>query len=309
MKTLKTLKKALNNAHQKNQVSVAQWNTFSAWVIEAWKAHWKSQTWQYAIELPQLSCYEYLCDEDGMCIISNDQLLRVNFNQHTQNQVEETIQWIEALKNEAEYLDAAILTAQLLLVKPESYAIRCDLADLYLKAETYKPALNHLKTAIESSPAQWRGYWLRAQAYQKLGWFDRALDDLDTALLFAADPAMVMLEKSNIYWSLGEVGKAIRAHKTALNHEVDNDQWWAKLAARQYAVESFQDAYASMGKALELNPFCSSHLLNFAISAQHVGKQEHEVKGYLEMARDLGHPMAESLLQNFAVKQPEALLV
>ena len=309
MKTLKALKKALNNAHQKKQVPVVQWNTFSAWVIEAWKAHWKNQTWQYAIELPLLSCYEYLCDEDGACIISNEQLLRVNYNAQTQLQVEEAIQWIEALKNQGEYLDAAIFTTQLLLVKPESYAIRCDLADLYLKAETYKPALHHLKEAIELSPAQWRGYWLRAQAYQKLGWFDRAIDDLETALLFAADPAMILMEKSNIYWSLGEVGKAIRAHKTALNHQENNDQWWAKLAARQYHVESFKDAYVSMGKALELNPFHASHLLNFAIAAQHIGKSQKYVQGYLEMARDLGHPMAEALLNNSITKQPELLLV
>lgn len=144
----------------------------------------------------------------------------------------------------------------------------------------------------ESNPA-W-AFNNRALAYERTGRLERALSDLNTALLLDPEYAVGYNNRGNLHFRMGNLEAAIADHAQAVEIRPDYLAGWSNLGADYRAVGDLEDAVAALDKALEIEPDNLPALTDRAAALCTLGRVDASVADRLKLL-ELGRFSATEL--------------
>lgn len=144
----------------------------------------------------------------------------------------------------------------------------------------------------EGNPA-W-AFTNRALAYERTGRLDRALADLNTALLLDPEYAVGYNNRGNLHARMGNLDAALADHAQAVELEPDYIEAWFNLGADFRDVGELEEAVAAYGAALGLDPDYVDALTDRAAVLCQLGEVDASVADRLKLL-DLGQFSAREL--------------
>jgi len=296
MKSLAQVKKQIKATVKPVEVSNEKWQEAQAWASHAWQTQLNSQRWNHTIVLPHSSCLAWFIDEDGCCIVDDWNFITIASDVEVELDVLEV--WLAELLNQQEWLDASQVALQIAMLtnEPKNWV---NAGALSLKAETLKGALQILRTASQKFPAYADAYGVKAQVYFKLGWFDQAIDQLDTAITFQPASSEWWYLRSQLQWKLGQRASAVRTLKHACKLPAATIKMKQALADLQLKMKSYGEAWQLIHELQQEDATNGMTWLLLARWADVNNEPIRFVKEYYQLAGSLGAKVAEDELQYF----------
>jgi len=134
----------------------------------------------------------------------------------------------------------------------------------------------------------------RALAYERTGRLERALADLNTALLLDPGYAVGYNNRGNLHFRMGNLESAIADHAQAVEIRPDYLEAWSNLGADYRAAGDLEDSVSALGQALEIDPDNIPALTDRAAALCELGEVEASVEDRLRLL-ELGRFSEEEL--------------
>lgn len=115
-------------------------------------------------------------------------------------------------------------------------------------------AISFFSREIQSRPRDYWGYQMRSACWSALGESDRALVDINRALLLCPEAGNLYNDRGLVWSSMGECAKAIADFDKALRLTPDNFSILENRADTYADMEQYEKALADSMRSVRLNP-------------------------------------------------------
>lgn len=298
MLTKEIAKKHINGFKRPATISIERWREMKQWATAVWDAAVMQQKWQYQLKVDNKEFYQMLCTPTGQLLISDINLLSFSINKNIQEWKNELLLLTENMLEIGEREEAMFLSNLLVQIDEEQYSVWTLKARMEIRNKDYKVASKSLIKAIGIEPGREEAYLLRAQLHTIIGWFEKAKEDYDMALLFSADQGKVLRLRAQLKWTAKEFRSAILDLKKAVKYYPQDTTLLCELAEKQMEIGSLNDSLSTVKHVLRLNPFHSNALLTKGILMKELGG-EFQSKEDIHMAFLLGNAQAGRILKAY----------
>jgi tetratricopeptide (TPR) repeat protein len=140
---------------------------------------------------------------------------------------------------------------------------------------------------------------LRAQCFSFLDRDEKAMNDINFALLLNKRNARAYAHRGTLHLAQGQDKEAIQDLKKAVEFNPASEEFMRLLARAYVSLRQYPKAYKTLQEVLAQNPFNAECLFLIAKVRLEFGVEEYKAEDELLMARSLGNPNAEKLLLDY----------
>ena len=298
MKTKKEVADHINSFVRPEGYNTAAWFTLKKWAGAVWDSKLASQTWQYTLKVSCKEFYDMLCDSKGECIISDLRLLKFEQNRYTKKWFFQLLEESTAFAKEGEYEEALRLINIAVEIQPKSTEAWNNKAVILKELKQYKSAFGAFSRALFINRNTARVYVNRAELFMEVEWYQKALEDLNSAVELEGTQKYIEQLKSLALWKSKKQRQAINNWKCALHYYQANEADWTLLAKWQLAIGDLKEARLSYRKVLSLNPFYADALYGKGLLEIQENPESKTGLEAIEMAHLLGHQSAGEVLMS-----------
>lgn len=288
-----------NTVSRPNNFNPNVWNVLRKVAAEIWSSHNNGKNWNRQVLISCKEFYNMLLDENGNLILSNKELVRFAQNGHIRSWANELL--LEGLNLlSAEEFDLAIQKFELYQsIAPNSVLVYAKLAEAYMGKLAFKPALENIKLAIAKNGTESGYFALRAKIYTHMDQDEKAMNDLNFALLLDKENAQALAQRGAVRMAKGEVKEAISDLKKAVRVEPQKAFYQHLLLKALMQSNKLSEAFKVVKAILNANPFDAEALFVSAQIRLAFRVEEYKAEDELLLARSLGNSKAEQLLLDF----------
>ena len=201
-------------------------------------------------------------------------------NNSIQNPPKETIDQLENLYNQRDFLTVIEKTKALLLQYPETFVLWNVLGASFTHLGMTDQAVIALNKVLTLNPNHFEAYINLGVTFFKQGKFEKAIDVYNKAILLKPDYAMTHSNLGNALQEIGRYSEAIDSYKKALLLDPNYADPYYNMGNALKDQGKLHEAVDAYNKAISLNPNIPIVYNNMGNALKDMGKTEEAIDAY-----------------------------
>ncbi len=214
-----------------------------------------------------------------------------------------------------DYKGAIESLKQSLAINPDHEPSLFEIGYCFDMADELEKGITYFHKYLDNSPYSFVGWYNLALCYEKLSFFEKAIEAVEYCLAIKDDFVNAHILRANMYTSCDNDVKAIEAYNDALEHDSTNPMVYAAVGECFERLELWTLAHENYSYALNLDPNYADALMGMGAIKEHEENYIESAKLYKEALNqdelniDNWHIYAELLVKTERLEEAEAAYV